>query len=41
MQFERLYVTLHWTQMADGILKFIIGHLRLVSSGQQDFKAFN
>ena len=30
--------TLHWTPMVDGILKFMIGHLRLVLIGQQDFK---
>ena len=30
--------TLHWAQMANRILKFMISHLRLVSSGQQDFK---
>ena len=27
-------VTLHWTQMADGILKFMIGHLGLGSNVQ-------
>ena len=34
-------VTLHWTQMADGILKFMIGHLGLGSNvqlGLMDFK---
>ena len=34
-------VTLHWTQMADGILKFMIGHLGLGSNVQLslvDFK---
>ena len=31
-------MTLHWTQMADGTFKFMIGHLKLVSSGQQDYK---
>ena len=33
--------TLHWTQMADGILKFMIGHLGLGSNvqlGLVDFK---
>ena len=35
--------TLHWTQMADGILKFMIGHLGLGSNvqlGLVDFKIF-
>ena len=33
-------VTLHWTQMADRILKFMIGHLGLGSSVQLDLVDF-
>ena len=36
-----IIITLHWTQMADGILKFMIGHLGLGSNVQLylvDFK---
>ena len=37
---QKRCIGLKWptSQMANGILKFMIGHLKLVSSGQQDFK---
>ena len=40
-QYDVLFpITLHWTQMADGILKFMIGHLCLGSNVQLGFVDF-